>query len=60
MREYFWTNTSTRISDIHIELKDEKRTVIHIGDTAENKNPSYPEATRLLLIRNLQNGDSKL
>jgi hypothetical protein len=27
-REYFWTDTSTKISDIRIELKNEKRTVI--------------------------------
>jgi hypothetical protein len=56
-KEYFWSNTSTRISDIQIELTDEKRTLIHIGETAENKNPPYPEATRLLIMRNPQTGD---
>jgi hypothetical protein len=56
-KEYFWANISTRISNIQIELTDEKRTLIHIGENAENKNPPYPEATRLLIMRNPQTGD---
>ena len=56
-REYFWTDTSTKISNIHIELRDEKRTVIDIGDTSDTKNHLYPEANKLLITRNPHNGD---
>lgn len=56
-REYFWTDTSTKISNIHVELRDEKRSVIHIGDTSDPKNHMYPEANKLLIIRNPHNGD---
>jgi hypothetical protein len=59
-REYFWTDTSTKISDIRIELRDEKRTVIHIGDTSETKDHLYPEANKLLIIRNPYNGDIQI
>lgn len=56
-REYFWNDTSTQVSDIHMELRDEKRTVIHIGDTSDAKNQLYPEANKLLITRSPHNGD---
>jgi hypothetical protein len=59
-REYFWTDASTQISDIHIELRDEKRTVINIGDSSESKNHLYPEANKLLIIRSPHNGDIQI
>jgi hypothetical protein len=56
-REFFWTDSSTKISSIHVELRDEKRTVINIGDASDTKNHLYPEANKLLIIRNPHNGD---
>jgi hypothetical protein len=58
-REYFWNDTS-KISNIYMELRDEKRTVIHIGDTSDAKNQLYPEANKLLIIRNPHNGDIQI
>jgi hypothetical protein len=59
-REYFWMDTSAQISDIRMELADEKRTVIHIGESSETKNHLYPEANKLLIIRSPHNGDIQI
>jgi hypothetical protein len=56
-RDYFWGNTSTRISNLHIELKDQNKTVITLAEKSDEKNPKYPDATALLITRNPQNGD---
>jgi hypothetical protein len=55
-REYFWGSTSTRVSEIRIELKDQKNTIILITEK-ESKNLPYPEATTLIVTRSPQNGD---
>ena len=56
-RDNFWGNTSTRISDIRIELKDQNKTLISLTEKSDDKNLKYPEATTLLITRNPQNGD---
>jgi hypothetical protein len=56
-RDHFWGNTSTRISDIGIELKDQNKTLIYLTQKSDDKNLKYPEATTLLITRNPQNGD---
>lgn len=56
-RDNFWNNTSTRISNIHIELNDQNKTVISLAEKSEDKNAKYPEATSLLITRNPSNGD---
>jgi hypothetical protein len=56
-RDHFWGNTSTRISDIGIELKDQNKTLIYLTEKSDDKNLKYPEATTLLITRNPQNGD---
>ncbi|HEY6884046.1 MAG TPA: hypothetical protein VI278_08435 [Nitrososphaeraceae archaeon] len=43
--DYFWESNSTRVSEIRIELKDHKNTVILITEKSENKNLPYPQAT---------------
>lgn len=59
-RDYFWGNISTKISNIHIELKDQNKTVISLAYKSDDKNPKYPDATSLLITRNPQNGDLML
>ena len=59
-RDHFWGNTSTKISDIHIELKDQNKTVMSLAEKSDDKNPKYPEATTLLITRNPHNGDLML
>jgi hypothetical protein len=59
-RDYFWGNMSTRISDIHIELKDQNKTFISIAEKSDDKNQKYPEAPTLLITRNPQSGDIML
>jgi hypothetical protein len=59
-RDYFWGNTSTKISGIHIELKDQNKTIISLADKSDDKNPKYPDATNLITTRNPQNGDLML
>jgi hypothetical protein len=56
-RDHFWGNTSTRIFDIHIELKDQDKTHISLSQKSDDKNLKYPEATTILITRNPQNGD---
>jgi hypothetical protein len=56
-RDNFWNNTSTRISNLHIELKDQNKTVIRLAEKSDEKNPKYPDATSLVITRNPQNGD---
>jgi len=45
-REYYWTDTATKISAIRIELIDQKTTILKVGETSENKNLPHPEASR--------------
>jgi hypothetical protein len=59
-RDYFWGNASTKISAIHIELKDQNKTIISLADKSDDKNPKYPDATNLIITRNPQNGDLML
>ena len=59
-REYFWTDTATQVSNIRMELADEKRTIIHIGESSESKNHLYPEANKLLITRSPRNGDIQI
>jgi hypothetical protein len=56
-RDNYWGNTSTKVSEIHIELKDQNKTLIHLAQKTDDKNLKYPEATTLLITRNPQNGD---
>jgi hypothetical protein len=56
-REYYWTDESKRISNIRIELKDEKRPIMNIGKNFKGKNIPYPKATKVVITRNPQNGD---
>lgn len=56
-RNNFWGNTSTKISDIRIELKDQNKTLIYLSEKSDDKNLKYPKATTLLITRNPQNGD---
>jgi hypothetical protein len=57
LREYYWTDTATRISAIRIELIDQKTTTLKVGERSENKNLPYPEASRVIITRNAQNDD---
>ena len=52
-REYFWCNTSTKVTEIRIKLKDQKADIML-------KNLPYPQTTRLNVTRNPQNGDLQL
>jgi hypothetical protein len=56
-REYYWTDTATKISAIRIELIDQKTTILKVGETSENKNLPHPEASRVIISRNAQNND---
>ena len=56
-REYYWTDTATKISAIRIELIDQKRTALSVGEKSDNKKLPYPEASRVIITRNAQNGD---
>jgi len=56
-REYYWTDTATKISAIRIELIDQKTTILKVGGTSENKNLPHPEASRVIISRNAQNND---
>jgi len=44
-RDNYWGNTSTKVSEIHIELKDQNKTLIHLAQKTGDKNLKYPEAT---------------
>jgi hypothetical protein len=57
LREYYWTDTATRISAIRIELIDQKTTTLKVGERSENKNLPYPEASRVIITRNAHNDD---
>jgi hypothetical protein len=57
LREYYWTDTATKISAIRIELIDQKTTTLKVGERSENKNLPYPEASRVIITRNAQNDD---
>jgi len=57
LREYYWTDTATRISAIRIELIDQKTTLLKVGEMPENKNMPFPEASRVINTRNAQNDD---
>jgi hypothetical protein len=41
-REYYWTDTATKISAIRIELIDQKTTTLKVGEKSENKNLPHP------------------
>ena len=56
-REYYWTDTATKISAIRIELIDQKTTILKVGETSGNKNLPHPEASRIIISRNAQNND---
>ena len=57
LREYYWTDTATRISAIRIELIDQRTTTLKVGEKSENKSLPYPEASRVIITRNAQNND---
>jgi hypothetical protein len=56
-RHYFWTDFSTTISFISIQLKDSKRTELAAGENDGDKNAPYPDASRVLIKRDLPSGD---
>ena len=56
VREYYWTDTATKISALRIELIDQKTTTLKVGKP-ENKNLPHPEANRVIISRNAQNND---
>ena len=56
-REYYWTDTATKISAIRIELIDQKTTILKVGETSGNKNLPHPEASQVIISRNAQNND---
>jgi hypothetical protein len=56
-REYYWTDTATKILAIRIELIDQKTTTLKVGEKSENKNLPHPEASRVIITRNAQNND---
>jgi hypothetical protein len=56
-RENFWGDTSTKVSEIKIELNDQNRTLIQFAEKSDDKSLKYPEASTLLITRNPQNGD---
>lgn len=56
-REYYWTDTATKISAIRIELIDQKTTTLKVGEKSENKNLPHPEASQVIITRNAQNDD---
>jgi hypothetical protein len=56
-REYYWTDTATKISAIRIELIDQKTTTLKVGENSENKNLPHPEASRVIITRSAQNND---
>ncbi|HET7147854.1 MAG TPA: hypothetical protein VFI73_05075 [Candidatus Nitrosopolaris sp.] len=60
LREYYWTDTATKISGIRIELIDQKTTTLKVGEQSENKNLPHPEASRVIITRNAQNNDLTL
>jgi len=57
LREYYWTDTATRISAIRIELIDQRTTALKVGELPENKNMPYPETSQVIITRNAQNDD---
>jgi hypothetical protein len=59
-RDHFWGSHSTKISNAHIELNDEKNTIISFARESDSKDVKYPEATSLVITRNLHNGDLML
>ena len=60
LREYYWTDTATRISAIRIELIDQRTITLKVGELPENKNMPYPEASQVIITRNAQNDDLML
>ena len=36
LREYYWTDTATMISALRIELIDQKRTALSVGEKLDN------------------------
>ena len=56
-REYYWTDTATKISAIRIELIDQKTTTLKAGEKSENKNLPHPEAAQVIIRSNAQNDD---
>jgi hypothetical protein len=57
LREYYWTDTATMISALRIELIDQKRTALSVGEKSDNKKLPYPQASRVIVTRNAQTGD---
>jgi hypothetical protein len=57
LREYYWTDTATRISAIRIELIDQRTTTLKVGEKSEDKSLPHPEASRVIITRNAQNND---
>lgn len=57
--EYYWVDTATRISALRIELKDQKTTILKVG-SPKNKDLPHPEANRVIISRNAQNGRSDI
>jgi hypothetical protein len=56
-REYYWTDTATKISAIRIELIDQKTTTLKVGEKSESKNLPHPEAYQVIITRSAQNND---
>src|SRR5689334_7671108 len=56
VREYYWTDTATKISALRIELIDQKTTTLKVGKS-KNKNLQHPKADRVIISRNAQNDD---
>jgi hypothetical protein len=56
-REYYWTDTATKISAIRIGLIDQKTTTLKVREKSENKNLPHPEASRVIITSSPQNND---
>jgi hypothetical protein len=53
-KEYYWTDTATKISAVRIELIDQKTTTLKVREKSENENLRL-EASRVTITRNAQN-----
>ena len=49
LREYYWTDTATMISALRIELIDQKRTALSVGEKSDNKKRRILKPPELLL-----------
>lgn len=57
VRDYYWTDTATKISFLRIELIDQKTTTLKVGQQSDSESLPHSDANRVIVTRNSHNND---